>query len=173
MGIFAASGWNTWELYEQAKHEYRGLLGKHNQLKGLFAEFAIINQLRLHAVEKQDLFRSITQNLPEDFRFVEYEHVWWYKFTRPDKFDMWIDILARAGEESYSLIGEVKNRSSKAFSLAEAEEFARKAREAEEREQLRRAVLFVFSLKGFTKDALEYFQVRGIAYSDDDRWLGE
>ncbi|MCP4402731.1 MAG: hypothetical protein GY801_36195 [bacterium] len=160
-------------LYEQAKHEYRGLLGKHNQLKGLFAEFAIINQLRLHAVEKQDLFRSITQNLPEDFRFVEYEHVWSYKFTRPDKSDMWIDILAHAGEESYSLIGEVKNRSSKAFSLAEAEEFARKAREAQEREQLRRAVLFVFSLKGFTKDALEYFQARGIAYSDDDRWLGE
>lgn len=160
-------------LYEQSQREYRSLLGKYNQMKGLFAEFAIINQLRLHARHKQDFFRSITHNLPEDFHFVEYEHVWSYKFTRPDKSDLWLDILARTGAQAYSLLGEVKNRSTTAFSRAEAEEFVRKAREVQEREQISRAELFVFSLKGFTKDALEYFQEHGIAYSDDDRWLGE
>ena len=199
-------------LYEQAKHEYQSLLGKHNQMKGLFAEFAIINQLRLHAHEKQEFFRSITHNLPEDFAFVEYEHVWSYKFTRLDKSDLWIDILARAhstgsgqapstgsvtgsgqapsttasttpstgsgqdsGQDSgqaYSIIGEVKNRSNKAFSLDEAREFIQKAKELQEREQVPRAVLFVFSLKGFQPEALDYFREYGIAYSDDDRWLG-
>ncbi len=158
-------------LYEQAKHEYQVLLGKHNQMKGLFAEFAIINQLRLHAMEKQELFRSITHNLPDDFAFVEYEHVWSYKFTRPDKSDMWIDIFARAGERGYSIIGEVKNRSSEAFSKAEAEEFVQKADEVQACESLPRFVLFVFSLKGFKQDVPEYFQEHGIAYSDDERWL--
>ncbi len=160
-------------LYEQAKQDYWEVLGRHNQMKGLFAEFAIINQLRLHAIEKQTLFRSITHNLPEDFAFVEYEHVWSYKFTRSDKSDLWVDILARAGESNYSLIGEVKNRSTKAFALAEAEEFVQKSYEVQEREQITKTVLFVFSLKGFTKDALDYFQEQGIAYSDDDCWLGE
>lgn len=160
-------------LYEQSQKELRKALGKYSQIKGLFAEFAIINQLRLHALEKQELFRSITKNLPEDFAFVAYEHVWSYKFTRPDKSDVAIDIFARAPEEAYSLIGEVKNRSKDAFSLSEAEKFVQKARELQEREQIRHAVLFVFSMKGFTKDALMYFDEHGIAYSDDDRWLGE
>ncbi|MCP4395831.1 MAG: hypothetical protein GY801_00765 [bacterium] len=159
-------------LYEQAKHEYQRLLGKHNQMKGLFAEFATINQLRLHAVEKQKFFRSITHNLPEDFAFVEYEHVWSYRFTRPDKSDMWIDILARAGEQGYSLIGEVKNRSSEAFSKAEAEEFLQKACEVRKREQISKTVLFIFSLKGFKHGVTDYFREHGIAYSEDDRWLG-
>ena len=160
-------------LYEQAQREYRSLLGKYNQMKGLFAEFAIINQLRLHARHKQQFFCSITHNLPEDFRFVEYDHVWSYKFTRPDRSDLWVDILARAGVHEYSLIGEVKNRSTKAFSRTEAEEFVQKAQELQEREQIARPVLFVFSLKGFTREVLEYFQEQGIAYSEDDRWLGE
>ncbi len=159
-------------LYEKAKQEYHSLLGKHNQMKGLFAEFAIINQLRLHAHHRQAFFRSITHNLPEDFAFVEYEHVWSYKVTRPDKSDLWVDILARAGETGYSLIGEVKNRSTEAFSRAEAEEFMQKARELQEREQIPRAVLFVFSLKGFKQGVTDYFQEQGIAYSEDDRWLG-
>ncbi len=160
-------------LYEKARQDYWEILGRHNQQKGLFAEFAIINQLRLHGLEKQKLFRSITQNLPEDFSFVEYEHVWSYKFTRPDKSDLGLDIFARAGEHGYSLIGEVKNRSTKAFSLAEAKEFVQKSRELQEREQIARTIRFVFSLRGFTKDALNYFQEQDIAYSDDERWLGE
>ncbi len=171
-------------LYEKAHEDYQELLGRFNQTKGLFAEFAIINQLRLHAHAKQDVFTSITHNLPEDFQFVEYEHVWCYKTARADKKDMWIDIFARApstlrqaqdrrsSEQAYSLIGEVKNRTTKTFSASEAAEFVKKAQTLQEREQIQKAVLFVFSRKGFTKDALAYFQEHGIAYSDDERWLG-
>jgi len=159
-------------LYEKAKEDYQSLLGKYNQTKGLFAEFAIINQLRLHAHQKQKLFTSITHNLPEDFQFVEYEHVWSYKTARPDKCDIWIDVFARAGKHTYSLIGEVKNRTKDTFSAAEAEEFVQKAQTLQEREQVEKAVLFVFSRKGFTRNALAYFQEHGIAWSDDDRWLG-
>ncbi len=163
-------------LYEKAKEDYQSLLGTYNQTKGLLAEFAIINQLRLHAYRKQDLFRSITHNLPENFHFVEYEHVWSYKTARPDKRDIWIDIFARASltgsGQAYSLIGEVKNRTTKTFSAAEAAEFVQKAQTLQEREQIEKAVLFVFSRKGFTKDALDFFREHAIAYSDDERWLG-
>ncbi len=159
-------------LYKKAKEDYQTLLGRFNQTKGLLAEFVIINQLRLHAHQKQALFTSITHNLPEVFRFVEYEQVWSYKIAREDKPDMLIDIFARADTEHYSLIGEVKNRDTKTFSKAEAEEFVRKAQTLQEREHVPKVVLFVFSRKGFTKDALTYFRKHGIAYSDDERWLG-
>ncbi len=172
-------------LYQKAKDDYQELLGRFNQTKGLLAEFVIINQLRMHAYRKPELFASFTHKLPDDFRFVEYEHVWSYKTARADKRDIWIDIFARApvilrqtqdrssSEQAYSLIGEVKNRTTKTFSMAEAEEFVRKAHALQEREQVGKAVLFVFSRKGFTQDALAYFQERGIAWSDDERWLGE
>jgi len=171
-------------LYEQAKADYRRLLGRYNQSKGLLAEFAIINQLRLHAHRQQDLFRSITRNLPPDFQFVEYERVWSYKTARPDHHDIWIDIFAQApsagsfdklradSEQAYSLIGEVKNRSTKTFSLEEAKEFVRKAQTLREYEQIDKAVLFVFSRQGFAQDALSYFQEHSLAWSDDERWLG-
>jgi hypothetical protein len=164
-------------LYEKAKDDYQTLLGRFNQTKGLLAEFVIINQLRLQAFRKQELFKSMTNNLPDDFQFVEYEQVWSYKTARADKRDIWIDIFARAPSTSsgqaYSLIGEVKNRTKNAFSAAEAEEFVRKAQILQEREQIEKAVFFVFSRKGFTKDAFTYFQEHGIAWSDDERWLGE
>ncbi|GAK58581.1 hypothetical protein U27_05555 [Candidatus Vecturithrix granuli] len=73
-------------LYEKAKADYQKLLGQFNQTKGLLAEFVIINQLRLHAFQQPDRFLSITHNLPEDFQFVEYEHVWSYKTARFDNF---------------------------------------------------------------------------------------
>ena len=159
-------------LYRKAREDYQKLLGRFNQTKGLLAEFVIINQLRLHAFQQPDVFLSITHNLPPDFQFVEYEHVWSYKTARADKRDIWIDLFARAGKEQYSLIGEVKNRTTKPFSAAEAVEFVHKAQTLQEREQIDKAVLFVFSRHGFTQDALTYFQEHGIAYSDDERWLG-
>ncbi|MCP4396382.1 MAG: hypothetical protein GY801_03590, partial [bacterium] len=167
----AAIGNEYKALYEKAQKDYRALLGRFNQSKGLLAEFVIINQLRLHAFQNQAFFSSITHNLPDDFQFVEYEHVWSYKTARPDKQDIWIDIFARAGNERYSLIAEVKNRDIKPFSKTEAEEFVRKAMTLREREGIEKAVLFVFSRKGFTKETLAYFRERDIAYSDDERWL--
>jgi len=168
-------------LYEQAQTKYRALLGRFNQTKGLLAEFVIINQLRLHAHRKSDVFRAITHNLPEDFVFVEYEHVWSYTTTRPDQQNIQIDIFARApstgseqaAEPAYALIGEVKNRDTRAFSRDEAAEFAQKARILQEREGVEKAVLFVFSRHGFTRDALTYLREHHIAWSDDEGWLGE
>jgi hypothetical protein len=48
-----------------------------------------------------------------------------------------------------------------------------KAKALQELEQVEKVVLFVFSRKGFTADALAYFQEHGITWSDDERWLGE
>lgn len=158
-------------LYEQSKKDYNELLGLYNYTKGLFAEFAIINQLRLNAYRQQDLFRSITNNLPEDFQFVQYEHVWSYKTARIDKPDINIDVFARAPGDNYSLICEVKNRQTKPFSTDEAAEFLQKAQELRDLEQVDKAVAFVFSRKGFTQDALTYFQKHHIAWSDDEHWL--
>jgi hypothetical protein len=162
-------------LYEQAKKDLHSMTGKYSQIKGQFAEFAVINQLRLHAVQQHDLFHSITHNLPEDFRFVEYSHIWSYKLTRQDQRDMWIDVFAHApstNPEAYSFIGEIKYREKPRFALTEAEEFARKAQALQEQEGLTHAVLFVFCSQGFTQDALDYFAQHNIAYSDDERWLG-
>lgn len=160
-------------LYTQARKDYQELLGRYNQTKGMFAEFAIINHLRLHAHRQPERFLAITQNLPADFTFVPYQQVWSYKTARPDQQDIAIDIFARASAEDYSLIGEVKNRDTKPFTVAEAEAFVQKAHTLQIYEPIGKAVLFVFSRKGFTEDALAYCQAQHIAYSADERWLGE
>ncbi len=70
-------------------------------------------------------------------------------------------------------MGAFLHRTKDPFSAAEAEEFVRKARILQEREQIDRAVLFVFSRKGFTKSALTFLAEHQIAYSDNERWLRE
>ncbi len=85
--------------------------------------------------------------------------------------DFQIDVLARAksGKE-YSLIGEVKNRKGK-FSVKETAEFLEKAEELKELEGVEKAVLFVFSSGGFYKNTIQYLEKRGVAWSEDPRWL--
>ena len=159
-------------MYEQARHDLYSMTGKYSQIKGQFAEFAVINQLRLHATEQEDLFRSITHNLPKDFRFAEYSFVWSYKLARQDRRDMWIDVFARAEDDEYSLIGEIKYREKPCFSVAEVEAFLRKAQTLQNQEHLTKTALFVLCSAGFAPDTLDYFDKHGIAYSDDERWLG-
>ncbi len=159
-------------MYEKAKHDLRVMTGKYSQIKGQFAEFAVINQLRLHAKEKEELLCSITHNLPEDFRFADYSPLWSYKLTRQDQRDMWVDVFAKAGEGEYSLISEVKYRKKPHFSLSEVEEFFRKAQALQGQEHLTKVVLFVFCSAGFAPETLEYFNEHHIAYSNDERWLG-
>lgn len=159
-------------LFEKSEQKYRNLLGLYNYSRGLFAEFAIINQLRLNAFRSPDLFHSITNNLPGDFKFVQYNSVWSYKTSCIDKRDIQIDIFARAGKKNYSIIGEVKNRDKKPFSVKEAEEFLQKVEALREIEQVEKFVVFVFSRSGFTADTLNFFQTHKIAWSDDERWLG-
>ncbi|MCP4403028.1 MAG: hypothetical protein GY801_37700, partial [bacterium] len=159
-------------LYETEQQKFRSLLGKFNYTKGYLAEYLIINQLRLHASKTPDFFRTITHNLPEDFCFADYNSVWKYKTIPTEKRELEIDIFARAPQGNYSLIGEVKNRDTKKFTRDEAERFLQKVSDLIVREHLAKAVPFVFSLTGFTEDALTYFRDHAIAWSGDRRWLG-
>ena len=159
-------------LFEREQYKYRQLLGKFNYTKRYFAEYLIINQLKFHAYQKQEQFFAMTHNLPEDFRFVDYESVWKYKTIPSEKRQLELDILARAAEDDYSLMWEVKNRDTRKFSLQEAEQFLLNVEEVKTREGLSKVVPIVFSLTGFTQEALDFFQMEGVAWSEDKRWLG-
>ncbi|MDM8549263.1 hypothetical protein QUF72_04260 [Desulfobacterales bacterium HSG2] len=158
-------------LYESLKRENRKLMGEYSQYRGKFAEYLIIDKLRKHAFTDNRVFLGMADNLPDDFRFSEYETVWSYSASPIHKRDIQIDILAvAAGRNDYSLIGEVKNRKSK-FSVKEAREFVKKAGELIKLENIGKSVLFVFSVNGFYKNTLEYLEKHGIARSSDPRWL--
>ena len=51
-------------------------------------------------------------------------------------------------------------------------EFERKYKGVIMLENLKRAMGFIFSRSGFTREAEEYCQEKGIACSEDERWLG-
>ncbi|MCP4113444.1 MAG: hypothetical protein GY749_49270 [Desulfobacteraceae bacterium] len=159
------------EMLKAYKKKYQELLGKMNQMKGAYAEFLIINQLKHNAYQNNDLFCSLTFNLPKDFQFAEYETVWSYHAFPIHKRELKIDIYARSGKRGYSVIGEVKNREKSKFSESEAEKFLKKIEELKELEQLGKSVGFVFSLNGFTKGAVRFMKKQGIAWSEDHRWL--
>jgi hypothetical protein len=50
-------------------------------------------------------------------------------------------------------------------------ELEKKFPEVKKLENIDRAVGFIFSLSGFTKDAEDYCREKGIACSEDERWL--
>jgi hypothetical protein len=52
-------------------------------------------------------------------------------------------------------------------------EFERKFSEVKRQEKIERAVGFIFSRSGFTQEAEDYCKEKGIACSDDERWLGD
>lgn len=159
-------------LTEQERKDYQRELGKLNYQKGLFAEFLIHRSFRLQVSKKNRFFCSITQNLPTDFYFCRYSSVWSYTASPEKGRDLQVDVLARATDpENYSVIGEVKNRSSKKFTLAEAKAFQEKFEIIQQEEKLPKAVAWVFSRKGFYKNAEAYLQQQKIAYSGDERWL--
>jgi hypothetical protein len=85
-----------------------------------------------------------------------------------------VDIFARSvNAHDYSIIGEVKNRELKKFSLDELKEFEAKFAEIKKLENLeQKAVVgFIFSRSGFTPEAEEYCKEKGFACSEDERWL--
>ncbi|MCP4751967.1 MAG: hypothetical protein GY866_13820 [Proteobacteria bacterium] len=159
------------DLLEQSKQEYRVLQGKYNYQKGYFAEYVILNQLERNVKRRNDFFKSITHNLPEDFEFVEYDRVWSYQTARGHSTAIQLDIFAWAKDDGYSVLGEVKNRTLDKFSKAEADALVEKAASVKEIEGLEKTVFFVFSRNGLTREAIEYCDQAGIAYSDDERWL--
>jgi len=157
-------------LSEKLQQNNKRLMGEYSHFKGKFAEYRIIDNLRYRAKENQKRFKKMINNLPKDFKFAEYESVWSYSASPIHKRDIQIDILARAKDDEYSFIGEVKHRKAK-FSVKEAEAFIKKAGELMELEEIKKAVLFVFSVNGFHKNTLEYINKHKIAWTDDKHWL--
>ncbi|MCP4112878.1 MAG: hypothetical protein GY749_46365, partial [Desulfobacteraceae bacterium] len=158
------------KLFEEIRKKYERLKGEYSRYKGAFAEFMIISRLNSDAFRENDRFRSMTENLPADFEFTEYENVWSYYSPPLHEPEFQIDIFARAKGDRYSMIGEIKNRKAK-FSVKEAKEFQEKAGYMITLENINRYVLFVFSLGGFHKNTLEYLKKHKIAWSTDSRWV--
>jgi len=158
---------------KKEKKRYKRLLGKYNLLKGYHAEFLILDRL-LRARKNNELLKSITRFLPADFEFCDYSRVWKYHGSPEYAREFSVDIFARSVKaDDYSIIGEVKNREIKKFSLDELKEFELKFAEIKKRENLeQKAVVgFIFSRGGFTKEAEEYCREKGFACSEDERWL--
>jgi hypothetical protein len=160
------------EELKKEKKRYKRLLGKYNYQKGYHAEFLILNRLLFHARQENELLKSVTRYLPDDFYFCNYSRVWKYHSSPEYAKVFSVDIFARSVKAGdYSIIGEVKNREVKKFSLDEIKEFELKFAEIKKRENLERVVGFIFSRSGFTKEAEEYCKEKGIACSEDEKWL--
>jgi hypothetical protein len=160
------------EELKKAKRQYKRLLGKLNYQEGYHAEFLILNRLLFHARKDNELLKSMTRYLPADFEFCDYSRVWKYHSSPEYAREFSVDIFARSvNADDYSIIGEVKNRELKKFSLDELKEFEAKFAEIKKIENPGRAVGFIFSRSGFTPGAEEYCKEKGIACSEDERWL--
>jgi hypothetical protein len=157
---------------KKEKERYKRLLGKYNYHIGYHAEFLILNRLLFHAGKNNELLKSVTRYLPDDFEFCDYSRVWKYHSSPEYAKVFSVDIFARSvNSDDYSIIGEVKNREIKKFSKDEIKEFELKFAEIKKRENLERVVGFIFSRSGFTAEAEEYCRQKGIACSEDERWL--
>ena len=157
---------------KKEKERYKRLLGQLSYQKGLHAEFLILNRLLFQAGKNNELLKSVTRYLPDDFDFCDYSRVWKYHSSPEYAKVFSVDIFARSlNEDDYSIIGEVKNREVKKFSLDEIKEFEVKFAEIKKRENLERVVGFIFSRGGFTKEADQYCNKKGIACSEDEKWL--
>jgi len=160
------------EEFEKLKQQYDRLLGKFSYQKGLFAEYLLLEQLRLHAGKNGEMLKSITRYLPEDFNFCRYKHVWRYDRSPAYAKSFNVDIFAHAEDPAdYSVIVEVKSRDTKKFSKEEAEDFQHKFDAVKEFENLERVVGLVFSRSGFTEEAEAYCKAKGFACSEDERWM--
>jgi hypothetical protein len=157
---------------KKEKERYKRLLGKFNYQKGYHAEFLILNRLLFHARKNNELLKSVTRYLPDDFEFRDYSRVWKYHSSPEYAKVFSVDIFARSvNSGDYSIIGEVKNREVKKFSIDEIKDFEAKFAEIKKRENLERVVGFIFSRSGFTTEAEAYCREQGIACSEDERWL--
>ncbi len=74
-------------------------------------------------------------------------------------------------QANFFSIGEVKSRDTRKFSKEEVVAFERKFAEVKKREHIDLAVGFIFCRSGFTKEAENYCKEKGIACSEDKKWL--
>jgi hypothetical protein len=143
---------------KKEKNRYKILLGKYNWLKGYHGEYLILERLQ-RARKNNELLKSITRYLPGDFEFCDYSQVWKYHSSPEYARVFSVDIFARSLKaDDYSIIGEVKNREIKKFSLDEIKDFKLKFAEIKKRENLERVAGFIFSRSGFTAEAEKYCQ---------------
>jgi hypothetical protein len=163
-------GFTPEKIKNEYKMLYKKLQGEYNKYKGEFSEYVIMNHLKHRAYKQNDLYISMMNNLPDDFKFVQYLSIWSYSASPAHKKNIQVDVFAQAKKNEYSLIGEVKNRKAK-FSLKEAKGFFQKASEVKRLENAAKSVIFVFSASGFYKNAIKFFDDNGIAWSDDKRFL--
>ncbi|VEN73007.1 conserved hypothetical protein [Candidatus Desulfarcum epimagneticum] len=161
---------NPEKIKDEYKALYKEVLGRFNKYKGEFSEYVIMNRLKHRAYKQNDLYISMMKNLPDDFQFAEYFTIWSYSASPAHKKELQVDVFAKATDDQYALIGEVKNRKKK-FSLTEAKAFFAKASEVKELETLEKVVFFVFSTAGFYKTAIDFFKDNGIAWSADKRFF--
>lgn len=157
-------------LFEDILKKYRAKSGEFGRYKGAFAEFMMWHHLKENAHKNNDRFKSMMNNLPDDFEFSAYASILSYHSPPLYEPEFQIDVFARAGEGGYSLIGEVKNRKAK-FSVGEAEIFLKNAGELVKIENIEKYALFVFSTGGFFKNTLGFLKKHGIAWTSDMRWL--
>ncbi|MCP4152518.1 MAG: hypothetical protein GY757_32580 [bacterium] len=154
------------------KKQYKSLQGKLKQQKGYFAEYLILDRLKFHSRKENELLKSFTRYLPGDFEFCDYSRVWRYDSSPVYSRGFNVDVFAHSkNKRNYSIIGEVKSRETKKFSKEEVHEFARKFEELKKLENIERVVGVIFSFGGFTKGAEALCKAKGIACSEDERWL--
>ncbi len=160
------------EELEKERKRYNALQGKYNYQKGYFAEYLLLDRLRLQGRDKNELLKSMTRYLPDDFEFCTYSRVWRYDCSPEHAKCFNVDIFARSENAGdYSIIGEVKSREARKFSKEEVIHFEGKFEAVKRHENIERAVGFIFSRAGFTKEAEAYCRDKGIACSEDERWL--
>jgi hypothetical protein len=161
------------EMLSQMQNNYFKLLGKYNQQKGLFAEYTLIDQLMYRAWKHTKTFKAMTHNLPKNFQFVQYDRVWSYKSSPLLSKDFQLDIFAQTQAGNYSLVGEVKKRDTKKFSLKEAQSFIKKIHWLIQIEKLDKRWVqgFVYSVSGFYRNAIQCLEKNGIAWSEHPGWL--
>jgi len=155
-------------LFEDIRRKYNSLSGEYNHFKGKYAEFVIIRKLARRACKKNDLFKSMLYNLPDDFNFVEYASVWSWSASPIYKADIQADIFTSAKGDGYSLIGEVKNCHKPRFSKKEVSEFKAKADELMRLENVDKTLLLVFCKAGFTREAMDCLRESHMAWSADE-----
>ena len=159
------------EMLRYWKKKYYEIRGKYSYAKGLYSEYAIIDNLRARAFKNSKFYKKITSNLPDDFQFVKYNTVWSYTSAPIEQTELQVDIFARAADSEYTIIGEVKNREKAKFSIDEAKGFFEKANYIVNYEKIKKYILIVFSLSGFTDNSIDFFHNNSIAWSNNDKWL--
>jgi len=159
------------ELIDKWEEKYKQIQGKLNYYKGKFLEFMVWNHLE-NAHKNQELYNAMLSGLPDGFVFEKFKKILSYTAPPLNPIQFQIDVFARPEQNGCALIGEVKNRKQESpFTIDEAKAFVQKSEEFVRIEGVEKSILFVVSIGGFRKNALEYLKENRIAWSSDGRWL--